>query len=86
MKPVAWLLIALLLVVIFGFMGWALYDTGDLGSLTGGSGFITAMIVAAVVVTGAVAWGLMHLAFYSSKKGFDDQLQFEKRERSDDEA
>lgn len=86
MKPVAWLLIALLLVVIFGFMGWALYDTGDLGSLTGGSGFITAMIVAAVVVTGAVAWGLMHLAFYSSKKGFDDQLEFEKRDRTDDET
>jgi len=86
MKPAAWFLVALLLVVIFGFMGWALYNTGDLGDLTGGSAFITAMIVAAVVVTGAVAWGLMHLAFYSSRKGFDDQLEFEKRRDADDEA
>jgi len=32
-----------------------------------------------VVVTALVAGGLMRLAFWSSRKGFDDQVKFEER-------
>lgn len=83
MKPLAWLLTAVLLAVVFGFMGHALWQMGGLRELTGGSWVLTLIIVGAVVVTGLVAAVLMRLAFWSSKKGWDDQVTFEERKGDD---
>jgi hypothetical protein len=60
------------LAVIFAFFGWAFYATRDLGSWTGGSGAIAIMIILGVLGTGGLTAGLMWLAFYSSRKGYDE--------------
>jgi cation transporter-like permease len=64
------------LVVMFGFMGWAFYSTRSIGFGPGG-GPITVMIVAGVAGTGLLTGVLMWLAFYSSRKGYDENPKFE---------
>jgi hypothetical protein len=60
------------LAVLFAFFGWAFYATRDFGSWTGGSEAITVMIALGVIVTGGLTAVLMWLAFYSSRKGYDE--------------
>jgi cation transporter-like permease len=73
------------LVVMFGFMGWAFYSTRAIGFGPGG-GAITVMIVAGVLGTGLLTGVLMWLAFYSSRKGYDESPTFEtKSDASRDE-
>ncbi len=76
MKRPAILLVVAGLAVIFGFMGWALWQMGGLDELSGGRPAVMIMIVAGVVVTGGLTALLMGLAFYSDKKGFDETVQF----------
>ncbi len=62
--------------VMFGFMAWAFYSTRAIG-FGPGMGAITVMIVAGVVGTGLLTGVLMWLAFYSSRKGYDESPRFE---------
>jgi hypothetical protein len=64
------------LVIMFGFMGWAFYSTRSIG-FGPGTGAITVMIVASVLGTGLLTGVLMWLAFYSSRKGYDESPKFE---------
>ena len=59
-------------VAVLGFFGWAFYASRAFGSWTGGSTFIAGMIVLGLIFTGGLAAALMWLAFYSSRKGYDD--------------
>jgi cation transporter-like permease len=73
-----WTLIALvgvglLAVVVFGV--WAVIATQSMGSWTGGSLAILWSIIAAAVFTGGLTGALMWLAFYSSRKGYDEPFR-----------
>lgn len=73
-----WTLIALvgvglLAVVVFGV--WAVIATQSMGSWTGGSLVILWSIIAAAVFTGGLTGALMWLAFYSSRKGYDEPFR-----------
>jgi len=59
-------------VTVFGFFGWAFYATRAFGSWTGGSTAIAWMIALGLIFTGGLGAALMWLAFYSSRKGYDD--------------
>jgi hypothetical protein len=73
MKTPAIVAIGLLAVALIGgFFAWGLYVMRDSGSWTGGSWVLTALIAGGVVATGALGGGLMWLAFYSARKGYDD--------------
>jgi cation transporter-like permease len=60
------------LAAVAGFFGWAFYAMEGAGSWTGGSSAIMTIIVAGALVTGGLAGVLMWLAFYSSRKGYDE--------------
>ena len=64
------------LAILFGFMGWAFYSTRSIG-FGPGTGAIAVMIVAGVLGTGLLTGILMWLAFYSSRKGYDESPKFE---------
>ena len=76
MKLLGGLLLFLALLALFAFMGWTLWSTGVVTELSSGSTAITITIVAGVLVTGLLTGVLMRLAFYSSKKGYDEDVQF----------
>jgi cation transporter-like permease len=63
------------LVAVVGFGAWAILATQSIGSWTGGSWVILAMIVAAAVFTGGLTGVLMWLAFYSDRKGYDEPFR-----------
>lgn len=72
-RPVIWLTAAGLAAVV-GFMAWVASRSGDMGgSWTGGSIHIVIAMVIGVVGAGAVAGGLMWLAFFSARRGYDDR-------------
>ena len=73
------------LAVLFGFMGWAFYSTRSMGLGGAGSGAIAVMIVAGVLGTGLLTGVLMWLAFYSSRKGYDESPSFETKPDLGDE-
>ena len=75
------ILICLGLVVMFGFFGWSFYSMRG-SSLTGGSHAIAVMIVVGAVGTGALAGVLMWLAFYSSRKGYDEPPKLSERDEN----
>lgn len=73
MRPVMWLTVAGL-ALVGGFMAWALAKSDALpGSWTGGSPHILAAMLIAVVGVAALTGGLMWLAFYSARRGYDDR-------------
>ena len=84
MKPPLAIAVTIGLVLLFGFFGWAFYASNQLGvSWTGGSWVLTLVIVGGVLVTGALTGALMWLAFYSSRKGYDeDAAHFDPRDES----
>ncbi|MEO8926804.1 MAG: hypothetical protein ABI306_06530 [Caulobacteraceae bacterium] len=65
------------LALLFGFMAWAFYSTSSMGLGGPGSGAIVVMIVAGVLGVGCLTGVLMWLAFYSSRKGYDESPKFE---------
>ena len=78
MKSPLVIVVAIGLTLLFGFFGWAFYAANQLeGSWTGGSSAIAIMIVGGVVVTGGLTGVLMWLAFYSSRKGYDDAAHYD---------
>ena len=72
--------VGLLAVVVFGV--WVVIATQSMGSWTGGSTAILWSIIAAAVFTGGLTGVLMWLAFYSSRKGYDEP--FRSGEAADD--
>ena len=80
MKAPHFVLIVLGLGVVFGFMGWALWSIGGFRGVTGGSLTIALMVAAGALTTALLAGGLMWLAFWSSKKGYDETVEFEDRD------
>ena len=70
----AWALTAAGLAGVAAFMAWVASRSGALGgSWTGGSPHILAAMVIAVVGAGGLAAGLMWLAFFSARRGYDDR-------------
>jgi cation transporter-like permease len=76
MKRWVVILAALGLMAVFAFFGWALYISGGF-AWTGGSKAIVIALVAGAVGVGALTGVLMWLAFYSSRKGYDDPPSFD---------
>lgn len=70
---VALVAVGLLAVVVFGV--WAVVATQSMGSWTGGSTVILWSIIAAAIFTGGLTGVLMWLAFYSSRKGYDEPFR-----------
>lgn len=73
-----WALIALVaagLAVFLGFAAWAIFATRAMGSWTGGSKVLLETIIGAAVFTGGLTGVLMWLAFYSSRKGYDEPFR-----------
>jgi H+/Cl- antiporter ClcA len=69
-----WLIVVAALAVVFGYIAWALKASWALGEgVSLGVHGWTALVLA-FVVTGLLGGGLMWLAFYSSRKGFDDRV------------
>jgi len=80
-----WLALGAVLLAVFGYLGWALFFmAGRSGTITGGSSALAILICAGVLGTGALAGVLMWLAFYSDRKGFDDQVTYEHLEPPED--
>ncbi|HEY5107457.1 MAG TPA: hypothetical protein VII73_11920 [Caulobacteraceae bacterium] len=65
------------LAILFGFMGWSFYTTGSMRLAGASSTTSLVMIVAGVLGTGVLAAVLMGLAFYSSRKGYDEAPKFD---------
>jgi len=76
MKLLGGLLLFLALLALFGFMGWTLWSSGVFGELGRGSTGLTITIAVGVLVTGLLTGVLMRLAFYSSKKGYDEDVEY----------
>jgi hypothetical protein len=73
-----WLVIALVaggIAATLAFAVWAIVATQAMGSWTGGSKTLLETIVGAAIFTGALTGGLMWLAFYSSRRGFDEPFR-----------
>jgi len=65
------------LAILLGFMGWAFWTTGSMRLPGASSTTSLVMIAAGVLGTGALAGVLMWLAFYSSRKGYDESPRFD---------
>lgn len=73
MRPV-WGLTAAGLLAAAAFMAWVASRSPRMGgSWTGGSPHILAAMAIGVVGAGALTAGLMWLAFFSARRGFDDR-------------
>ncbi len=72
------------LAIVFGFMGWSFYSTRSMGFGGPGSGAIVVMVLAGVLGTGLLTGVLMWLAFYSSRKGYDETPRFETKPDADE--
>ena len=81
MSKTAAFLVFLGLAALLGFMGWAVYSMRDAGGWTGGSTALAVLIIGGVVLTGGLTALLMALAFYSSRKGYDDPPVFDPEDR-----
>jgi hypothetical protein len=68
------------LAALAAFFGWGFYAMRDFGSWTGGSRAIAIMIGVGAIATGALTGALMWLAFYSSRKGYDEVVKFDRPE------
>lgn len=75
----AWALTGLGLGGVVAFMAWVITRSGGPGSplagpWTGGSPHILAAMLIAAVGAGGLAAGLMWLAFFSARRGYDDRV------------
>ncbi|HEV2364935.1 MAG TPA: hypothetical protein VGS12_12145 [Caulobacteraceae bacterium] len=70
-------------LAFLAFMGWTLATSGIMGSLRGNSGVVIAIIVGGVVGVGGLTGLLMWLAFYSSRRGYDEPPRFGPRSRGE---
>ena len=69
------LLTGLFLLAFAGFAAWATTAVGRMGAGWKGLIPIWPFVAGGVVVTAALAGGLMWLAFYSANHGFDDRVE-----------
>jgi cation transporter-like permease len=74
-SQIAWTIVTVAgLTVVAGFMAWAVHATWGLGGLSKMTIHGWIALVLAFVITGLLGGGLMFLAFYSSRKGYDDNV------------
>jgi hypothetical protein len=65
-------------LALFGvFIGWAFYRSEALGGGWESLRPILPAVIIGVVVVGALTGVLMYLAFYSSRKGYDEPFEFD---------
>ena len=70
-----WALTAVGLAGVLAFMAWVVWRSPGMGgSWTGGSVHILVAMGLGVVGAGALAGGLMWLAFFSARRGYDDRV------------
>ena len=69
-----WTLIALLaaLAAVAGVGGWTLYASSRLGYGWEGLGQVLIFVVVGLIAVGGLTGGLMWLAFYSARRGYDE--------------
>ena len=80
MRPV-WVITVAGLAIVAGFMAWVVSRSAELGgSWTGGSPHIVAAMAIGVLGAGGLAAGLMWLAFFSARRGYDDRVETWDRE------
>lgn len=77
MKLFTAVLIVTGLALLLGFMGWSLWSTRGIGFGGAGSTAIMVIIAGGVLCTGLLTGVFMWLAFYSSRKGFDENPKFD---------
>ena len=76
MRPVIWLTVAGLAVVL-GFMAFVVRASSELGlPWSGRSPHILIAMGLGVVGSGALAAGLMWLAFFSARRGYDERADY----------
>ncbi len=75
-----WTLIVLMaaLAVIAGLGGWTLYVSSRLGYGWDGLGQVLIFVVAGLIAVGGLTGGLMWLAFYSARHGYDEPYDINK--------
>jgi uncharacterized RDD family membrane protein YckC len=73
-RIVAITLVSLGMLALAVFLAWAIYMVGRGGGGWGGLGPVWPYVAGAAVVTGALTAVFMWLAFYSSKRGYDDRV------------
>ena len=72
MKPLSILLVFLPVAAIGVFLGWVAFAMRDVGTWDGGSVAMWIAIILGLLTTGGLGAGLMWLAFFSSRRGYDD--------------
>lgn len=79
---VPWVLLLAGLALVAAFFGWAFYASGGLEGF-GDEGLTLVWIIfaAGVLVTGALTGFFMWLAFYSSRRGYDDRVDLDRPHR-----
>ncbi|MDO9433271.1 MAG: hypothetical protein Q7T84_18410 [Phenylobacterium sp.] len=55
-----------------GLAGWTFYTGSKIGGGWGSLGPVLLFVIGGLVVVGALTGGLMWLAFYSSRQGYDE--------------
>jgi cation transporter-like permease len=66
------------------FAAFAIVMTQGMGSWTGGSKVLLGMMIAGTLLTGGLTGVLMWLAFYSSRKGYDEPFRLGEPSDHDD--
>jgi hypothetical protein len=77
MKLIATILIITGLSATAAFMGWALYQGSQIGGGWSSLAPIWPYVAGGLIVVGALTGGLMWLAFYSDRKGYDDRVEMD---------
>ncbi|HYG26861.1 MAG TPA: hypothetical protein VD906_08135 [Caulobacteraceae bacterium] len=65
------------LALFAAFVGWAFLAAEDLGGGWSGLRPILPMVIAGLLVVGGLTGGLMWLAFYSSRHGYDEPFDWD---------
>jgi len=69
---------AFIALALFGvFVGWALYASESLGGGWESLRPILPFVIVGLVAVGGLTGGLMWLAFYSSRHGYDEPFEFD---------
>lgn len=76
-RAAPWIVTAVLLVVMLGLMGWALYAAEALTGGWEGLRPILPYVVVGLVFVGGLTGVLMWLAFYSSRHGYDEPFDLD---------
>jgi hypothetical protein len=77
-RHLATIFLLLVLALVAGFFGWALHAAEPMGSGWEGLAGVWLYVLGGLVAVGALTGGLMWLAFYSSRHGYDEPFDVNK--------